>query len=81
MPRRPIRASEIGQFVFCRRAWWYARRGEVPLSSAELEMGSDGHRAHAVRVRSAVRLQATGTVLLVVAVLLVAIEVGLRWGK
>ena len=40
---RPVRASEIGSYIFCQRAWWYSQRGVVPLSTQSLERGSSFH--------------------------------------
>jgi len=49
--KRTVRASEIGSFIFCRRAWWYQRQDEETLNQAELAAGSHFHSAHAGRAR------------------------------
>jgi hypothetical protein len=42
-----IRASEIGQYVFCARAWWLGRvKGYRSANVAAMRRGSDRHRAH-----------------------------------
>ncbi len=40
---RLIRASEIGTFAFCERAWGYSARGEVSEQQPEIEAGRDYH--------------------------------------
>jgi hypothetical protein len=41
--KRTIRASEIGAFLYCRRAWWYQRQGFKPMNQEALDAGSDFH--------------------------------------
>ena len=59
MPRskRTVRASEIGSFVYCQRAWWYQRQNAQSANNQELADGSSYHRAHANRSRSINNLQ------------------------
>ncbi len=40
---RVIRASEIGTFAFCERAWGYAARGELSERQPEMEAGQHYH--------------------------------------
>jgi CRISPR/Cas system-associated exonuclease Cas4 (RecB family) len=52
-----LRASELGQYAYCARAWWLARvRGLRSANVAELEAGRDRHRAHG---RAVQRLHST----------------------
>ena len=43
---RTIRASEIGTYLFCQRAWWYQKSGESSENLAEMAAGSELHYQH-----------------------------------
>ncbi len=47
---RPIRASEVGTYLYCRRAWWYRQTGQESLNQAELAAGTELHRQHGRKV-------------------------------
>jgi 3-mercaptopyruvate sulfurtransferase SseA len=68
-----IRASEIGQYAYCARAWWYARvKGHQPENVAELQRGVREHRHHGQRVEGYHLLRRVGLALLVLAGLALA---------
>lgn len=46
MSTNTVRASEVGQFAFCQRAWWYARQGEPSLNERLMEVGAQAHQRH-----------------------------------
>lgn len=51
-PPALLTPSEIGQFAFCRRAWWLgAVEGQTPANREALEAGAHVHRRHYGRVR------------------------------
>ncbi|MEJ5224613.1 MAG: hypothetical protein WHV44_09165 [Anaerolineales bacterium] len=47
---KPLRASEIGSYLYCRRAWHYRRQGLEPSNQAELAAGTELHRQHGRKV-------------------------------
>jgi hypothetical protein len=50
-----INASEVGQFVFCRRAWFLARCGHPSTLEKERRRGTAFHERHSGKVRAASR--------------------------
>ena len=50
---KPIRASEIGSYLYCRRAWWYRLNGQESVNQAEMAAGTDLHRQHGRKVLAA----------------------------
>ncbi|HSD83257.1 MAG TPA: hypothetical protein VLG46_05340 [Anaerolineae bacterium] len=76
MSDRIIRASEIGQYDFCAKAWWLGSIEGVPPSNIhELQAGTTAHEQHGRQVRRASQLQAAALLLvgLGVIVLLLAL--------
>lgn len=63
---RPIRASEISSFLYCKRAWWYQRKGIESTNVEELAEGTELHHQHgrAVLASSLVRMAAYGLLLI-----------------
>lgn len=69
---RTIRASEIGSFIYCQRAWWYQRQGIESSNQAELSMGSEMHAQHGRKVFVAGMLRVAGVALLLITLALAA---------
>jgi hypothetical protein len=45
-----IRASEIGNYLYCQRAWWYRNKGYSSDNVIELAGGSELHAQHGKKV-------------------------------
>lgn len=70
MSERVIRASEIGQYVYCARAWWLNRvQGLDPANIEELALGRDFHAEHGRAVAGAQRLHRWALILVGLAAL------------
>lgn len=70
---RMIRASEIGTYLYCHRAWSYQARGVQPENQADLAAGRQLHERHARLALSNGCLRLLAYALLLAALLLVAI--------
>jgi hypothetical protein len=64
---RTVRASEIGSYLYCRRAWWYQRQGQAGTPSAARESGLAWHRLHGRRVLLASGMRIVGWLLILLA--------------
>ena len=69
---RTIRASEIGAYLYCQRAWWYQRRGVPSENKAELAGGTELHYRHGRSVIAAGLLRTAAYALLLLALALLA---------
>jgi hypothetical protein len=65
-----IRASEIGSYLYCRRAWHYRKQGVESENQAELAAGTELHSRHGRKVLASSLLRTFGLVLLLAAVAL-----------
>lgn len=71
-----IRASEVGEYVYCARAWWLRRvAGLEPSGRERREFGTVLHRRHGRVVAG------SGALLLVAAALLIAAVMFLLMGR
>ena len=66
-----IRASEIGEYVYCARAWWLRRvAGLEPAGHEQREYGTALHRRHGRTVAGSEALLLVGAALAIAAVAL-----------
>lgn len=74
-PRPVIRASEIGTYVYCRRAWWLKRvAGFEPQDRAEILAGGiEAHVRHGRTVRHSQWQRRFALVCLLLGLLLLAL--------
>jgi len=71
--RRVLRASEIGEYVFCHRAWWLDRvMGVESANREQMQAGAARHVAHGRAVQRAAWLRRAAFAFLMLAVLLAA---------
>ena len=66
-----VRASEIGEYVFCHRAWWLHQvQGHTSANARQLEAGTATHARHGRLVGLSAGLRALAVLLVLAAVLL-----------
>ena len=75
---RVLRASEIGAYLYCHRAWWYQLQGIESENRAEMAAGGSFHHSHGKRVLTSTLLRAAGWVLLLAALVVAAVEITLQ---
>ncbi|MCA1619066.1 MAG: hypothetical protein LC795_07090 [Acidobacteria bacterium] len=75
-----IRASAMGEYVYCARAWWLRREGAQPTRGGEARAaGTRWHAAHGRSVARAKRLRLVSAVCLYLALALVAATLIFFW--
>lgn len=65
-----LRASEVGQWTYCQRAWWLAREGYENRNAAALETGITTHVQHGRALAQAQRARWLALALLALGVIL-----------
>ena len=74
-----VRASEIGEYLYCRRAWWLHHiQGYASANVQVMAEGTAAHAGHGRLVGFAAALRALALLLFIVAVLMVVASVALR---
>jgi CRISPR/Cas system-associated exonuclease Cas4 (RecB family) len=76
---RTIRASEIGSYLFCQRAWWYGKSGIPSENQSEMAAGSEVHTVHGRRVLGMSCLQGLGYLLLLMALVVFVAFLTSNW--
>jgi CRISPR/Cas system-associated exonuclease Cas4 (RecB family) len=67
-----IRSSDIGNYLYCRRAWWYRKQGIESENRAELAAGTQLHQQHGRQVLASSLARNLGLLLLIIALALLA---------
>lgn len=73
LPMPVIRSSDIGNYLYCRRAWWYQRQGYESANQAELTGGAELHRQHGRKVMAAALLRMLAALFLLAALVLLIV--------
>ena len=72
--QRVLRASEIGEYVFCHRAWWLHRVQGIESANVEqMQAGTVRHTAHGRAVQRADSMLHAALALFVLAFLFAAL--------
>ncbi len=76
---RVIRASEIGEYLYCHRAWWLHHiQGFASANTQALAGGTEAHAGHGRLVGAASALRALAVLLLLAAILVFVASVAWR---
>jgi hypothetical protein len=71
---RVIRASEVGQYKFCARAWWLGSvLGKPSVNTRELAEGEAAHQRHGRTVWASRALTYVALALVVLALIVLAV--------
>jgi len=75
MNRRWIRASDLGEYLYCQRAWWYRLQDAQSANAAELALGTRQHARHGCALRLVAWQRLIAVALIVLAVVLFWMDV------
>jgi len=75
---KTIRASEIGTYLYCHRAWWYQKSGLEPQNLGELAAGVQLHEQHGRVLLVVGCLRSLAYALLLFALVLAAVYLAMR---
>ena len=65
-----VRSSDIGSYLYCRRAWWYKKRGLKSENQAEMKTGTEIHESHGREVVAAGLMRTLAIILLLAALVM-----------
>ena len=74
-----IRASDIGTYLYCRRAWMYHKDGVESENRAEMAHGTELHRKHGRTVLAAGLLRTLSLILFLIALTLLVAYLAFRF--
>lgn len=70
---KTINASDLGAYLYCRRAWWYRKEGVESGNQEALAAGTRHHTLHGRKVFIAGGFRFLGWVLLLAGLVLLAL--------
>lgn len=76
MNDRPVRVSELAEFVYCERAWWLKMVCKEPSNAEAREAQAQGelwHQAQGTKIARTDALSGAGIAALLIALLLLAL--------
>ena len=74
-----IRASELGQYAFCAKAWWLANVEGVPSANVrEMDTGASAHEQHGQTVQLSIWLSRAGLVCLALGLVMLVLFIATR---
>jgi len=65
-----IRSSDIGNYLYCRRAWWYRKQGVESENKTEMAAGTELHQRHGRQVLASNLTRTVGFILLMIAIVI-----------
>ena len=74
-----IRSSDIGNYLYCRRAWMYRQQGFQSENQAELASGTELHRKHGRKVMASGISRTIGLILMLAALVLLVSYCTANW--
>ena len=74
-----LRASDIGTYLYCRRAWMYSQQGVESENKVEMAHGTELHRRHGRKILAAGLLWALSLILFLVALTLLVAYLAFRF--
>lgn len=72
-----ISASELAEYVYCHRAWWWRRSGVEVKETPQMRVGTERHEKYQAAVVQSGRGWQLGAVLIVIGILLIALWLAL----
>ena len=80
-----IKVSEIADYAYCSRAWWYRHVAQIPVPHNEkygrLAAGTEAHRRHGIWVQTGARLRFAGISLALLGLIALVLSIWLTLQK
>lgn len=73
-----VSASEVAEFVYCQRAWWYRIRGFENSQQAAMEGGTEQHQQLGRQIQWLTRVKHLAGQLVIAGIILLLVLVILR---